>query len=64
MGRSRHIATCLGYGGQHKAVLISGGLGVNIITLDDLWLLDLESGRCEEVSELFGKGVKLLRHYL
>ena len=21
-------------------------------TLDDLWLLDVESGRCEEVSEL------------
>ena len=50
MARCFHIAACLGYGGQHKTVLISGGLGM--IILDDLWLLDVESGRWEEVSEL------------
>ena len=60
MGRSGHIATCLGYGGQHKTVLISGGGDDKWETLDDLWLLDIESGRCEEVSVLFGEQV---RHY-
>ena len=60
MARSTHISTCLGYGGQHKTVLMSGGVCAggffgNSRTLHDLWLLDIESGRCEEVSELFGE---------
>ena len=48
MGRFNHIAACLGYGGQHKTLLISGGFG-NIDVLDDMWLLDPQSGRMEEV---------------
>ena len=35
---------------QHKTVLIGGGFDNELVTLDDLWLLDIESGRCEEVS--------------
>ena len=43
-----HIAACLGYGGQHKKVLVSGGWnGDNVIS--DTWLLDPQSWRWEEV---------------
>ena len=45
-GRFDHIAACLGYGGRHKTLLISGGIGNDCY---DMWLLDLQSGRMEEV---------------
>ncbi len=48
-GRHGHIATCLGYGGQHKYLLISGGFDSSYKTLHDLWLLDLQSGLWEQV---------------
>ena len=48
MSRRNHIAACLGYGGQHQRLLISGGYGGGHI-LDDMWLLDPQSGRMEEV---------------
>ncbi len=48
-GRFGHIATCLGYGGQHKYLLISGGFDSSHKTLHDLWLLDLQSGLWEQV---------------
>ncbi len=48
-GRFGHIATCLGYGGQHKYLLISGGVGSSYKTLHDLWLLDLQPGLWEQV---------------
>ena len=47
--RAGHIATCLGYGGQHKYLLISGGVGSSNKTLHDLWLLDFQSGLWEQV---------------
>ena len=50
MGRYDHIAACLGYGEQHQRLLISGGLsGCFDHTHDDMWLLDPQSGRMEEV---------------
>ena len=49
--RYGHIATCLGYGEQHKTVLVSGGHGGGIV-LADLWFLSIESGKCEKVSYL------------
>ncbi len=48
-GRTGHIATCLGYGGQHKYLLISGGCKSLSRILHDLWLLDLQSGLWEQV---------------
>ena len=45
--RSYHIAACLGYGGQHQRLLISGGFCG--LVHDDMWLLDPQSGRMEEV---------------
>ena len=47
--RCYNIAACLGYGGQHRRLLISGGAYGASVTYDDLWLMDPESGRMEEV---------------
>ena len=46
--RDSHIAACLGYGGQHKRLLVSGGAG-GVVRYDDLWLIDPQSGRMEKV---------------
>ena len=48
MSRSYHIAACLGYGGQYQRLLISGGYSDDV-TYDDMWLMDPQSGRMEEV---------------
>jgi len=50
--RSHHIAVCLGYGGQHKRVLISGGLGITDNVFSDVLILDPESGKWEKVSSI------------
>ena len=34
-------------------VLISGGYGAGLETSDDLWLLDIESRRCDKVSVIW-----------
>ena len=57
--RGHHIAACLGYGGQHQRLLISGGFGVGI-TYDDMWLMDPQSGRMEEVRTALEDFVLLL----
>ena len=49
--RIYHITACLGYGGQHQRLLISGGVFGNV-TYDDMWLMDPQSGRMEEVRRL------------
>ena len=47
--RSSHAAVCLGYGGDHPQLLVTGGLtGVGVI-LSDVWLFDVQSGRWREV---------------
>ena len=48
VGRSGHAAVCLGYGGDHPQLLITGGYDGT--RLSDVWLLDLQSGRWREVS--------------
>ena len=55
--RSGHAAVCLGYGGDHPQLFITGGLGVGdkVLSigsevLSDSWMLDLQSGRWREVS--------------
>ena len=47
VGRWGHAAVCLGYGGDHPQLLVTGGYGGTL--LSDVWLLDLESGRWREV---------------
>ena len=47
-GRWGHIAACLGFGGQYRRLLISGGYSGSM-SYDDMWILDLQSSRMEEV---------------
>ena len=42
------MTACLDNGGQHKTFLFSGRVDYGDL-LDDMWLLDLQSGRMEEV---------------
>ena len=44
-----HIAACIGYGGKHQRLLISGGFCVGGVIYDDMWLMDPQSGRMEKV---------------
>jgi len=42
-----HTAACVGYGGPHQRLVISGGGGGT--KYDDMWILDSESGKMEKV---------------
>ena len=48
MERSNHAAVCLGFGGEHPQLLISGGLG-NKKVLNDLWILDVNTKKWRKV---------------
>lgn len=50
VGRYRHAAVCLGYGGQRPQLLIIGGRDSEAKVLDDMWLLDVHSSQWKEVS--------------
>ena len=46
--RDSHAAVCLGYGGDHPQLLVTGGnAGGNV--LSEVWLLDVQSWRWREV---------------
>ena len=47
-GRGRHAAVCLGYGGDHPQLLVTGGIFGSSV-LSDVWMLDVQSGRWREV---------------
>ena len=47
--RSRHAAACVGYGEDCPQLLIIGGFSFNNVALNDVWLLDVESGHWREV---------------
>ena len=47
--RYKHAAVCLGYGGDHPQLLVTGGWGRGGDVLSDVWLLDVQSGRWREV---------------
>ena len=48
-GRSEHAVVCLGYGGDHPQLLVTGGWTGVHSALSDVWLLDVQSGRWREV---------------
>ena len=53
-GRDEHAAVCLGYGGDHPQLLVTGGFTSEGFTndgvvLSDVWMLDVQSGRWREV---------------
>ena len=41
-GRDRHAAVCLGYGGDHPQLLVTGGYDGRRV-MSDVWLLDVQS---------------------
>ena len=45
--RLSHAAVCLGYGGDHPQLLVTGGFDGRVMS--DVWLLDVQSGRWREV---------------
>ena len=49
--RSTHAACCLNYGQDHPQLLVTGGLDRNDNTLNDMWILDVKSGRWREVKD-------------
>ena len=48
--RSGHAACCLNYAEECPQLLVTGGLDKNGITLQDAWILDVNSGTWREVS--------------
>ena len=48
--RSSHAACCLNYGQDHPQFLVTGGIDKNGNTINDMWILDVQSGRWREVS--------------
>ena len=47
--RTAHAAVCLGYGGDHPQLLITGGMGGGGKVLKDAWVLDMQSEKWREV---------------
>ena len=47
--RTGHGAVCLGYGGDHPQLLVTGGKGAGEKILKDAWILDMQSGKWREV---------------
>ena len=50
--RVSHAACCLNYGEEHPQLLVTGGVDKNDNTLQDAWILDVNSGRWREVSNM------------
>ena len=48
--RSSHAATCLNYGEERPQLLVTGGVDSNDTTMQDAWILDINSGRWRKVS--------------
>ena len=57
VGRNCHAAVCLGYGGDHPQLLVTGGKDNDLNVLSDAWILDLQSGKWREVRVLKGSVV-------
>ena len=50
VGRDSHAACCLNFGEDDPQLLITGGVDDNGNSLQDAWILDVNSGRWREVS--------------
>ncbi len=47
--RFDHAAVCLGFGGDHPQLLVTGGVDASLKYLNDAWTLDIKSLRWREV---------------
>ena len=52
VGRSGHAACCLGYGGDHIHLLVTGGIGRDNKLLNDIWLFNPSLKKSKEVRHL------------
>lgn len=59
MGRVEHAACCLGFGERPQLLLI-GGLCEGNRTLNDIWIMDLESMKWKEVLGIFFQFIVIL----
>ena len=49
LGRLYHSAVCLDYGGDRPQLLVTGGTDEDDV-FNDVWLMDVQSGRWKKVS--------------
>ena len=47
--RSLHAAACIEHGGDRPQLMITGGLDAASIVLNDVWIMDVQSGRWKKV---------------
>ena len=47
--RSFHAAVCTEYGGDRPQLVITGGLDAGDKVLNDVWIMDVQSGRWKKV---------------
>ena len=51
VGRHSHAACCLNYGEGDPQLLVIGGVDINNQTLNDAWVLDINSARWTKVRD-------------
>ena len=52
--RRLHAATCIEHGGDRPQLVIIGGVGAGDNVLNDVWIMDVQSGRWKEVIACLG----------
>ena len=50
MKRTDHATGCLDYGGDRPQLVVTGGLDLSGNVLNDVWIMDVQSGMWKEVS--------------
>ena len=50
MKRAKHATVCLDYGGDRPQLVVTGGLDASNNVLNDVWIMDVQSGMWKEVS--------------
>ena len=50
MKRLSHVTVCLDYGGDRPQLVVTGGHDASSNVLNDVWLMDVQSGMWKEVS--------------
>ena len=47
--RKYHAAVCIAYGGDRPQLVITGGLDAGDKVLNDVWIMDVQSGKWKKV---------------
>ena len=50
MKRADHATVCLDYGGDRPQLVVTGGCDASENVLNDVWIMDVQSGMWKEVS--------------